>query len=265
MSTLLIDSANVFCRAHYSTGQHLANGALFGYVKIVKALEDSFDSVIHCFEGGGAAARRELDANYKSDREGTSVFDSEAVLNITSWAQVSGHTIARADGCEADDVIAALSSDDVYRLRPVTIFSADHDFKQCLREDVVQMLPDKSLRTADMVREEIGRDPSEYYKVLAIAGDQTDSVKNVPRVGTITALKILDECEWDLERVVEHEKVKAHADLVMSNVPLVRFIVPEIHELELCSYGPRNEEALDEFYREQGFESLVGGKRAWQN
>lgn len=265
MRVLLVDVYNIYARAKFSTGMRIDNGGLFGYIRMVRAQERTHDKVVHCLEGGGSAARKEVDAGYKGDRvDAEPMFPEGHYDALLEWAGHAGHLTAYAPGCEADDVIAYLANGGWQE--HTTIFSSDHDFKQCLRQDrVVQMLStDKPLRTEKDVVEEIGRPPSDYWKLLAIAGDSTDSVRNVPRVGTATALKILVECDWDMERVFAHPKVEAHADLVRSNQDLVRFIDPGDSLQLVGSPELRNDEALDSFYEHWNFSSLRG-KQAWNS
>src|SRR6185503_9457013 len=93
------------------------------------------------------------------------------------------------DGYEADDLIAScchnLPDGD-----QVVIVSGDRDMYQLLSPDVKVYHPiGGSLVTKKSFRKGYGIGPGLWAKTKAIAGDKTDDISGVPRVGITTAIK----------------------------------------------------------------------------
>lgn len=250
---LLVDEANIYSKAKFKL-QHLDNGGLYGFIRMVNALVDrhGFTRVILCEERGGASRRRALDPEYKGDRGGGPIFEADHLEKIREWAWLSGYDVAAADECEADDVIAHIARTTT---RSTTIFSADHDFFQLLSWNV-NIIRDtsKGIYRMNDFELEYGISPKHYLMLMSLTGDGSDNVKGIPRVGDVTAAKILRECNFDWQQVLEHPKVKEHQDTVQRNKLVLAFHRPSYLGMLV---GQHDMGQLNVWYAEHGMPSLV--------
>lgn len=262
-TTVILDVANLYCRAKFSTGERLTNGGLFGYFRMVRALEQRYPGAwfVHCMEGGGAAAREEILPEYKGDRDRSEpMFGDGHLAAIGEFGLASGHTLAQCAGLEADDLIGHYARN---ALGDVVICSGDHDMHQLLRPGVT-ILKDlqKPPVTIDTWREEYPTlAPTDYWKLLAITGDASDAVPGIKGIGEKKGIKIGDECGWDFERIVAHPKVAEHADIVRRNARLV--VLRHPRTAVGVSAGPRDNGKLDALFEKWNFESLRTGGRPY--
>ena len=98
---------------------------------------------------------------------------------------------------EADDALASAArlaaADD--RVERVCIWTPDKDLAQCVRDErVVQVHRRRNeIVTADGVRERYGVTPDLVPDFLALVGDSADGYPGIPRIGAVTAARLLRE------------------------------------------------------------------------
>ncbi|GHU35184.1 DNA polymerase [Spirochaetia bacterium] len=103
----------------------------------------------------------------------------------------------RADGFEADDIIATLAMRARAEGRPVYIISEDKDLLQMVGDGIYVIRRSKSDSTVydkigpEDVRKEWGIMPSQIRDFLALAGDSSDDVPGVHGIGEKTATQLL--------------------------------------------------------------------------
>jgi len=97
---------------------------------------------------------------------------------------------------EADDALAsaariASANESVER---VCIWTPDKDLAQCVRGNRVVQVDRRSqkVRDAEGVREKFGVDPVLIPDFLALVGDAADGYPGIPRIGPITAARLLN-------------------------------------------------------------------------
>src|SRR5207302_434338 len=98
---------------------------------------------------------------------------------------------------EADDALASaaqIASGDE-RVEKVCIWSPDKDLAQCVRgERVVQVdRKGQNIRNAAGVREKFGVEPMLIPDFLALVGDAADGYPGIPRIGAVTAARLLNQ------------------------------------------------------------------------
>jgi DNA polymerase-1 len=147
------------------------------------------------------------------------------------FASVAGLFHVERPGVEADDLIARYVLDAPWDQK-VVILSSDNDFLQLLRDTpgdgVVEQVRLSSAGTptdrwtAKRVRDEMGCAPDQLPYAMALAGDVSDNVPGVPRVGMKTAIRKLEAYEWDLDlALIEDPRLVDHAERVRLNFALV--------------------------------------------
>lgn len=133
---------------------------------------------------------------------------------------------------EADDIIA--SAVHHYPGQKMVI-SSDHDLLQLVSPSCRVHAPAQNRRMESItynegkVRERYGVGPDDLVHMWALAGDKGDNVIGFPRVGNKTALKKLNEHNFDFEAVVEDlGKTDEDKQRVRENVALIA-LHPELY------------------------------------
>ena len=247
---IVFDVPNIAYRAYYGYGpksQHgMKRGTLFGMLRTILEMKDRFGSLHFAFAfDEGAPFRQEISRSYKDSRR-----KREAEMSAEDRARLFEHrqqvaflkkevlpsigykNIFFKDGYEADDVIASLVQS--LRRDDVIIVSGDHDFYQLLsagRVFVWQPIKNK-LYSQELFTEEYGGlHPSDWITVKAIAGDASDGIPGVPKVGEITAIKYL------LNKLAPEskacQKIMDNKALWKANIDLIRLPYPGVGAFRL--------------------------------
>jgi DNA polymerase-1 len=192
-----------------------------------------YDSVIPCAEGGNNWRKKEGEGEYKANRESAGIAHyADLNLLLEEVLPTLGMNVVKYPGFEADDVIAHISRHSP-AYEEIHILSCDKDLLQLVTNKVKVLLFSSSkkmeLVDIDGVIKHFGVFPSEvkYYK--ALAGDKSDNVAGLPKVGPKTAVKIIEESrpkgEDDFlsgaDRIAFHPKVKGRAVDFLANLRLV--------------------------------------------
>jgi DNA polymerase-1 len=234
---LLVDGNNLLIRAMKATEYGVdmtANGvstaALVVFINTLTrhVREQQPDKMVVAWDSRtGSDYRLAIDPEYKAnralatldweERKGENFWLAKEFLACCNIFQVS------RPGVEADDIIAAYWRQCRYRHK-VVILSSDKDFMQLLTDGTEQIRlsaggAPTDVWTEERVVEEYGYHPSNIGKIMALTGDKGDNVPGIPGIGPKTAVKILAEADWDLDRV-EHKKITDRAALA-TNYSLV--------------------------------------------
>src|SRR3954454_9419138 len=110
-----------------------------------------------------------------------------AAMGVVVWPMVK---------LEADDALASaasLAASDE-SVEKVCIWTPDKDLGQCVRDDRVVQVDQKSrnIRNAAGVREKFGVDPLLIPDFLALVGDAADGYPGIPGIGKNTAARLLN-------------------------------------------------------------------------
>ena len=139
-----------------------------------------------CWEGMKSTAyRKNLNESYKSNRK----WDPEvlkAIDAMKSLCEESGYKEISVDGFEADDTIVALSKYLKSLGAKVGIVSRDRDLLQAIQKGYADLQYDPVQKVYLTLPE------YDIIKYKALAGDTSDCIKGVTKVGRKKALKILD-------------------------------------------------------------------------
>ena len=140
--------------------------------------------------------RHERFMQYKATRDKAPSDLHEQVPVIEEILAALGIPCLRADGFEADDVIATIAEACRKSGRPCWIISGDKDILQLIGDNVRLLAQDKGASdfveySREKVFEARGVYPEQIVDYLALTGDSSDNVPGVPGVGEKTALKLL--------------------------------------------------------------------------
>lgn len=197
---LLIDGSAMLYRAYHSNtkdlrrqADNMPTGALYGVVQslwfMLMAPKDIGGPASHavvCFDTPARTHRHDLLDSYKSHRSAApSDLDAQRPL-VNDAIEAFGLTHVRADGWEADDLIATYARRAADAGARVSIIGNDKDLLQLVRDDVTVRYRDRGAWTTmdtDAVRRRWGVPPALIPDLLAIADDAVDGVRGIPGLG----------------------------------------------------------------------------------
>jgi DNA polymerase-1 len=219
-----------------------------------------YDCVIPCAEGGNNWRKKEAGGEYKANREsaGMAHYADQGLL-LEEVLPTLGMTVVKAPGFEADDVIAHISRHSP-AYEEIHILSCDKDLLQLVTNKVKVLLFSSSkkmeLVDIDGVIKHFGVYPSEVKYFKALAGDKSDNVAGLPKVGPKTAVKIIEESRpkgedeflSGADRIAFHPKVRERAVDFLANLRLVTLEndVPDLAWFASSPPIPAHVEALFE-------------------
>lgn len=198
-----------------------------------------------CWDGGRSRYRTKVFADYKAARKPRSDTDDTPRLAREFLALANVPAVV-VDGVEADDLVAAYwrawydpsRADD----HEFVILSGDKDFLQLVDDDrcfLVRPGAKPEVWGSHTVFDHYGCGPEQLPYVFALAGDASDGISGVPRIGPKTAVKLLGLVDWVWQDVLEHERIAPSREVAEMCLDLVglrrqRFdldvgVVPEFH------------------------------------
>lgn len=241
--TMLVDANNLYYRAWHGaqgrdmTADGVSTATLVLFMATLSRLVRDWTptklSVV--WDGGKSRYRTALRSEYKATRdhsdEGPELWETQ--LLVRTLLVLMGVQQDACDGFEADDVIAGYwhMSD-----TPVRIVSNDKDLTQLCGGnpqqqwcDVLRLSSSNTesvLWGAKEVKEHFGCWPTEVPLLLALMGDKADNIEGIYGIGPKKAIKIMEESGFNVVKVLEHPKVKDHAELIKDNLMLTNLRAP---------------------------------------
>lgn len=220
---LLLDGHSLAYRAFFAlpvenfstaAGQH--TNAVYGFTSmLVNVLRDEKPThVAVAFDVSRQTFRLAEYAEYKAKRNKTPGEFSSQLPLIERMLDTFSIPYLKADGYEADDIIAslvtqALAADDAGTDGfEVLILTGDRDSLQLVTDRSTVLYPmrgvsDLARMTPDAVLERYGVPPQRYPELAAIVGETSDNLPGVPGVGQGFAAKWLNTYDG-LDNVIAH-------------------------------------------------------------
>ena len=193
---LLIDlSGLAHALFHVSGNEPDPNFISTALISRVRALASNHPHAAICCDSG-KSFRHDLEPAYKANRdtENRAVIKHQMTLACETLA-ADGFPVWAAKGFEADDVIASATARAVaIDGAEVLIASDDKDLLQLVSDRVtVKKLRDGTLRTPEIVKENLKVLPSQVLDYLCLVGDASDNVKGADGIGAVKAAKLLTD------------------------------------------------------------------------
>ena len=275
---LLVDGHAFAYRAFFairslSSPEGMATNAIYGFIRMLgrmqAAVRPSHIAVV--WDGGLAPERMVLLPQYKAQRP-EMPRDLELQLDqIVAYLHAANILSVLQEGCEADDLIAALAGQAVAAGLEVVIASSDKDFMQLVSPHVRLLNPQEKSDTLwgqEEVKARTGVESTQIVAWLSLTGDAVDNIAGVPGVGAKTATALLrqfgsiDGLYRRLEEVRPERlrlQLQASAEVVRRNEQLVRLKceVPYEVSLEQLACKPADAPALRQLFARWGFKSLL--------
>ena len=248
---LIIDVSYMSYRAFHTMGAlssgDMKTGVIYGFLRSVLELKDLFgtEHIAFCFDSIDSK-RKELYPDYKNKRHTKEMTMEEKVarnamreqvkqLRLTYLPTIGFKNIFREEGYESDDIMASIvkhlpEEDDA------VIVTADRDLWQCMTPRVSFFNPDTQKRATyrSFMEAHNGLPPSDYWKILALAGCATDEVKGIPSIGKKSALQFLSGTLKETSKKYAAIVSRDGADIYRRNRALVKlpFALTPVYELQ---------------------------------
>ena len=200
---LLLDGHSLAYRAFYAlppenfstkTGQ--TTNAVYGFTSmLINMLRDEEPSHIGvAFDLSRQTFRSEEYAEYKAGRSSTPTEFSGQIPLIHEVLDALRIRYVEAQGYEADDIIATLTTQATAKEMEVVIVSGDRDVFQLVADDVTMVYPVRGVSDVwrmdpAAVLERYLVPPERYSDLAALVGESSDNLPGVPGVGPKTAAK----------------------------------------------------------------------------
>ncbi|MEP6651351.1 MAG: 5'-3' exonuclease H3TH domain-containing protein, partial [Lapillicoccus sp.] len=256
---LLLDGHSLAYRAFYAlpaenfstkTGQ--TTNAVYGFTSmLINMLRDEEPThVAVAFDLSRQTFRLEEYAEYKAGRSSTPSEFSGQIPLIHEVLDALRIRYVEAQGYEADDIIATLTTQATAQEMEVVIVSGDRDVFQLITDDVTMVYPVRGVSDVwrmnpAAVLERYLVSPERYSDLAALVGESSDNLPGVQGVGPKTAAKWLTTY-GDLPGIVAHvdqiggkvgDALREHLDGVLRNRRLNQLVrdVPldvSVEELE---------------------------------
>lgn len=242
---LIVDGSNLLFQMFYGMPARIANAAgkpiqgTLGFVgallKILRLVQPTHAAVV--FDGECANPRRELDPDYKANREDLSQLPEEdtpfsQLPDIFAALTYLGIPYKETTDCEADDWMARFARQ-YGSSREVVIVSQDSDLFQLIDQNVkiLRYRGDKTvLCDENYIIEKLGIVPGRYAAFKALTGDSSDNIPGIPKIGPKTAAALINrfgslEAILDGAEQIEKPSIRAsvqqHRQRALRNYRLV--------------------------------------------
>ncbi|NQY82623.1 MAG: DNA polymerase I, partial [Alphaproteobacteria bacterium] len=272
----IIDASGYLFRAFYGLPPMTAPdgtpvNAIYGFCQMLGKLakQSAKQYLVVAIDAKGASFRNKIYPEYKANRqEPPKDLIPQFALMRESLIAFGLHTVEVA-GFEADDLIATLAHQAHLDGTRVTIVSSDKDMMQLICDDEITLWDPMKNRIIDSaaVLDKFGVTPDRIIDVQALAGDSSDNVPGVPKIGSKTAAELINRF-GDLETLLastaeitqnkRRKNLEEFAELARISKQLVtlRSDVPLPLRWQDLRYIPPKAETLNAFFSRLGFRSL---------
>jgi len=274
---VLIDGSSYLYRAFHAlpplTGpQGEPTGAVLGVLNmLLKSLrEHDGAQFVVVFDAPGRTFRDDLFAAYKAHRPPMPDDLRVQIEPLLEAVQALGLPLLRISGVEADDVIGTLARRAADGNRRVLISTGDKDMAQLVGPYItlVNTMSD-STYDRDGVKAKFDVWPEQIIDYLALAGDSSDGIPGIDKVGPKTAAKWLNQY-GSIDTLITNadqvtgkigENLRAGLDTLALSRQLATIrcdldLPPEAADL---ARRPTDETALRTLYTRFGFKNLLRG------
>jgi DNA polymerase I len=243
---LLLDGHSLAYRAFYalpvenfstSTGQ--PTNAVYGFTSMfINVVRDEVPThVAVAFDVSRSTFRSEQYSEYKANRQATPDAFRPQVGLIREVLAALNVTTLQAEGFEADDVIATVTTRAEAEGFDVLIVTGDRDAFQLVDDATTVLYPRKGVSdlarmTPAAVEERYGLTPAQYPDYAALRGDPSDNLPGIPGVGEKTAanwIRQFGSLDALVDRVDEvkgkvGDSLRANLGSVLMNQRLTRLV-----------------------------------------
>ena len=272
---LLVDGSSYLYRAFHAlpdlrSSDGRPTGAIYGVLnmlqKLIKSERPDYLSVV--FDTPAKTFRHDIFPDYKANRQKT---PEDLIAQIEPLHQLIinlGLPLIAVDGVEADDVIGTLALEADKKGIKTLIATGDKDMAQLVTENIHLIDTMKDLRMGPAeVKEKFGIQPDRFIDYLSLAGDTSDNIPGVEKVGPKTAIKWISEY-GSLDVVIQNAdqikgKIGENLNAALDRLDLLKTLVTIKCDVEMDSnisdltIGESNEGLLYEQLSDLGLHGLI--------
>ena len=272
---LLVDGSSYLYRAFHAlpdlrSSDGRPTGAIYGVLnmlqKLIKSERPDYLSVT--FDTPVKTFRHDIFPDYKANRQKT---PEDLIAQIEPLHQLIinlGLPLIAVDGVEADDVIGTLALEADKKGIKTLIATGDKDMAQLVTESIHLIDTMKDLRMGPAeVKEKFGIQPDRFIDYLTLAGDTSDNIPGVEKVGPKTAIKWINEY-GSLDGVIQNAdqikgKIGENLNAALDRLDLFKTLVTIKCDVQMDSnisdltIGESNEGLLYEQLSDLGLHGLI--------
>ena len=272
---LLVDGSSYLYRAFHAlpdlrSSDGRPTGAIYGVLnmlqKLIKSERPDYLSVV--FDTPVKTFRHDIFPEYKANRQKTPE-DLIAQIEPLHQAIINlGLPLIAVDGVEADDVIGTLAMEAEKKNIKTLIATGDKDMAQLVTENIhlIDTMKDIRMGPAEVL-EKFGILPERFIDYLTLAGDTSDNIPGVEKVGPKTAIKWINEY-GSLEGVIQNAdqikgKIGDNLNAALDQLDLFKTLVTIKCDVQTDSnfsdliIGESNEDLLYEQLSDLGLHGLI--------
>jgi DNA polymerase-1 len=282
---LLVDGNSVAFRAFFALHNSLErfknkNGL---HTNAIYAFNNMFENVMAkenpthvlvAFDAGKTTFRTEFYAEYKAGRSKTPGEFKEQMPYIRELLTGLGVKYYELDNYEADDIIGTLANKVSKEEFDVVVLSGDRDLTQLATDSIkvditIKGVSDIESYTPEHVAEKYdGLTPNQIIDMKGLAGDTSDNIPGVTKIGEKTAIKLLKEY-GSVEGIYENiDKLKAskmkenlindkEQAFMSKRLATIDTNSPVDVNIEDLKYEGKNLNKLVPFYKEMDFKQFL--------
>ncbi len=282
---LLVDGNSVAYRAFFALHNSLErfknkNGL---HTNAIYAFNTMFDNVMTkekpthvlvAFDAGKTTFRTEMYQDYKAGRAKTPGEFREQLPYIRELITALGVKYYELDNYEADDIIGTLAPQVDKNEFEVVVLSGDRDLTQLASDDVTVDITVKGVSEieaytpAHIAEKYDGLTPNQIIDMKGLAGDASDNIPGVTKVGEKTAIKLLKEygsVEGIYENIDQLKKSKMKENLIndrqqaflSKQLATINTQAPVTVKIEDLAYEGKDLDKLVPFYKEMDFKQFL--------
>ncbi len=204
---VLIDGNSIANRAFYglpnltnSKGQH--TNAIYGFLTILfKILEEESPKYLCvAFDVKEPTFRHKMYKEYKGTRSAMPEELSEQFPILKDVLKAMGIKIIEMPGFEADDILGTLAVLSEKNNMEVSLVSGDRDLLQIASTTIKIRIPKTKAGKTEVedyyeqdVVKKYGVTPKQFIDVKGLMGDKSDNIPGVPKVGEVTATRLISQ------------------------------------------------------------------------
>ncbi|MFV0558507.1 MAG: DNA polymerase I [Enterococcus sp.] len=282
---LLVDGNSVAFRAFFALHNSLerfknANGL---HTNAIYAFHTMFENVLKkeqpthvlvAFDAGKTTFRTEMYTEYKAGRSKTPGEFKEQMPYLRELITALGMKYYELDNYEADDIIGTLATQANKDEFEVVVLSGDRDLTQLASDDIrveitIKGVSELESYTPAFIAEKYdGLTPQQIIDMKGLAGDSSDNIPGVTKIGEKTAIKLLKEfgsVEGIYENIDSLKKSKMKENLIndreqaflSKQLATINVDSPVDITIDQLDYQGKNLELLVPFYKEMNFKTFL--------
>ena len=282
---LLVDGNSVAFRAFFALHNSLErfknrNGL---HTNAIYAFHNMFENVMQkeqpthvlvAFDAGKTTFRTEMYAEYKGGRSKTPGEFKEQMPYIRELLTGLGVKYYELPNYEADDIIGTLAEKVDKEKFDVVVLSGDRDLTQLASKEIkvditVKGVSDIESYTPEHVAEKYnGLTPNQIIDMKGLAGDASDNIPGVTKIGEKTAIKLLNQygsIEGIYEHIDEMKQSKMKENLIndkeqaflSKKLATIDTDAPVEVDIDSLAYQGKDLEKLVPFFKEMDFKQFL--------